>query len=109
VPRQDEDLAIATIKKNASENIVISVGTFKGKLRVDLRIYSSWQAEQMGGGTKTLEYMPTKRGVSIAPEVLDEVINALEAAREQVRIRTKPMTLDTAMKQMEDKSADHDS
>jgi len=68
------DQLIATIEKNADEEIRVSLREFKGHPFIDIRVY--WKPADGEPG-------PTKKGVTLSPELfprLKEAISALEAA-----------------------------
>ncbi len=68
------DQLIATIEKNADEEIRVSLREFKGHPFIDIRVY--WKPPDGEPG-------PTKKGVTLSPELfprLKEAISALEAA-----------------------------
>jgi hypothetical protein len=72
-PSSDTD--IATIRKNAREQIRVALRTFKGYRNVDLRVYVD-NAE---------ETLPTSKGISIRPALLRPVIEALAKAERTAR------------------------
>jgi hypothetical protein len=66
------DCLVATIPKNAREEFRLQVRTFKGHRSVDLRVFVS----------NGVELTPTPKGISIRPDLLRPVIDALlEAER----------------------------
>ncbi len=66
-------MVIGEILKSKTQKIIVSKGEFRGREFVDLRIY--YQAEKD-------DYRPTKRGIAIPPERLDEVIELLNKAKD---------------------------
>lgn len=68
----DTDALIGTIKKNASEQVRITLGRYRNLPRIDVRI---WYRTEHG------DYQPTRRGLSLPLERLAELIQALERAR----------------------------
>ena len=65
------DQLIATIKKNTREEIRIGLGEFKGHLLVSIRVWM------------IAEDLPTKKGVAFNPDLLPDIIAALETAQEE--------------------------
>ena len=64
-------MVVGEIERNPTERLRISTESFKGRDYIDLRIY--YEAD---GG----EWKPTKKGVTIAPDKVDEVIELLSKA-----------------------------
>ncbi len=62
-------MIIGEIQKNATENIRISKESYKGKEYVDIRIY--FQNDEG-------EWKPTKKGVTLSPEKIDELLEILQ-------------------------------
>lgn len=67
----EADRNIGTIRKNAQEDIAVSLRTYKGYRFVDLRV----MARRPGG-----EPVPTAKGVAIKPDALPEIIELLRQA-----------------------------
>lgn len=67
---QNQDRIVAVIQKNGREIYQISLREFKGRRLVDLRVHAS----------NGVEFVATARGVTIKPQNLREIIQALEAA-----------------------------
>jgi hypothetical protein len=68
------DQVIATIAKNADEEIRVSLREYKGHPFIDIRVY--WKPPEGEPG-------PTKKGVTLNPELFPELkkaMGALEAA-----------------------------
>lgn len=68
------DQLIATIEKNADEEIRVSLREYKGHPYIDIRLY--WKPPEGEPG-------PTKKGVTLNPELfpgLKKAMGALEAA-----------------------------
>jgi hypothetical protein len=63
------------IKKNSRESIVISQTEFKGNDLVDMRIFFT---------NKDGELSPTKKGLSIRLEKLDELVATLSALSQDI-------------------------
>ena len=68
---------IAVIKKNAREEIRVSLTQFKGHDLADARIFAD-------NGT---EYIPTRKGLTFAVKLLPELIAALREAEAEARRR----------------------
>ena len=66
---------IATVPKNASEEVRVALTEFNGHELVDVRI---WAAFDNGG-----ERHATKKGVSLSRKHLPELIRALQAAEQE--------------------------
>lgn len=64
---------VATIHKNANESIRVSVSQFHGHTLADVRVFAPV------AGMDCL--CPTKKGVSVRVEMVDEVIAALHEAK----------------------------
>lgn len=67
-------MVIGEIERNPTERLRISTENFKGRDYIDLRIY--YEAD---GG----EWKPTKKGVTIAPDKVEEVIELLGKAGQE--------------------------
>lgn len=65
---------IAIIQKNSIDEIRVSWSEYKGHRYLDIRIYT----EIEGKSEKT----PTKRGITLRPDLISELIAALERAVE---------------------------
>jgi len=66
---------IAKIDKNSQEEIIVQLTNFKGHDLVDLRV---WTKPLLG--EKDAKETPTKKGLAIKPELLEELIEALKKA-----------------------------
>lgn len=73
----DQSKVIATMRRNDREELRVGLSAFKGKTRCDVRVWFD------AGG----EYRPGKQGISIAPEHLAGVLNALKAACDALGIQ----------------------
>ncbi|MBP2229377.1 hypothetical protein J2847_002676 [Azospirillum agricola] len=67
-----EHTHIATIAKNATEEIRVGLTAFNGKPLCDFRIFTEYRA--------TGETGPTKKGVTFAVALLPQIIAALQEA-----------------------------
>ncbi len=65
---------LATIDRNETEQLQISVSEYKGKSYFNLRIYYTTDS----GAT----WLPTKKGVTFAPDQLDVLTDAIEEAKQ---------------------------
>lgn len=72
----DQANVIATLPRNDREQVRIALSEFKGRTRLDIRVW------YLAGD----EYHPGKQGVSIAPEHLVGVLKALKAACDELGI-----------------------
>ena len=71
-----EKILLAEIERNATEELQIGINEYKGKKYVDLRIfYTNDEGDS---------WNPTKKGVTVAPDKIEEVIEALEKAKEEL-------------------------
>lgn len=68
-------ITVASVGKNAREEIRVVLDEFKGSQLVDMRAFASFSAANVP--------MPTKKGLSIRAEILPELIHALEKARDE--------------------------
>lgn len=67
-------MILAEIEKNPVEKIMVTISEFKKKKYVDVRIYFM---------NDDMEWKPTKKGVTIAPDLIDHVIEALQKAKQE--------------------------
>ena len=65
---------LATIERTDTEQLQISVSEYRGKSYFNLRIFYTTDE----GAT----WLPTKKGVTFAPEQLDVLSDALEEAKQ---------------------------
>jgi hypothetical protein len=68
-------MIIGEIQKTGTDKIIVTVKEFKGKTYVDVRNFF----ENDDG-----EMIPTKKGVSLTPENLDELIHLLTEAKKKL-------------------------
>ncbi len=66
---------LATIDRTDTEQLQISVSEYKGKSYLNMRIYYTTDAGQT--------WLPTKKGVTFAPDQLDLLCDAIEEARKE--------------------------
>ena len=66
---------IAELEKNQKEKIRISIEEYRGARFVDCRVY--WEDDQG-------EWKPSKKGIALNDECINEVINALQKARKEL-------------------------
>ena len=71
-----EKQLLASIERNATEELQIAINEYKGKQYVDLRIFYTNDE----GDT----WNPTKKGVTVAPDKIDDVIEALAKAKAEL-------------------------
>lgn len=67
-------MIIAEILRNPTEIIRIALSNYKGKDYLDMRIFYL---------DDNNEWKPTKKGVTLTPDMLDEAIMALQKAKEE--------------------------
>ncbi len=60
------------IEKGPTEIIRIALNEYKGKEYIDIRQHFKSSSE---------DYLPTKKGVTFNPEIIDEVIGGLKALK----------------------------
>lgn len=68
-------VAVAVVGKTKKAEIRVSLDTVKGVQLVDMRVFAPFTASNI--------LMPTKTGLSIRPETLPELIDALTKARDK--------------------------
>ena len=66
---------LATIERSDTEQLQISVSEYKGRSYFNLRIYYTTD----DGAT----WLPTKKGVTFAPDQLDILSDAIEEAKKE--------------------------
>ncbi|HDP77586.1 MAG TPA: transcriptional coactivator p15 [Mesotoga infera] len=66
------------IKRNDSEIVRVSKREFKGHEFLDLRIY--YQDDEG-------DYKPTKKGITINPKLVDELIDALNKEKDSAPVK----------------------
>jgi hypothetical protein len=67
-------MVIGEIQKG-TDKIMVTVKEFKGKTYVDIRTYFENDQGEM---------MPTKKGVSLTPENVDDILNLLQEAKKAI-------------------------
>ena len=68
----DEGKRLATIDRNATEQLQISIKSFKDREYLDLRIFYTTD--------EGASWLPTKKGVTVSPENLETLKEAVEEA-----------------------------
>jgi len=76
-----EGKILATIERNATEQLQISISEFKGKSYFNLRIFYTTD----DGAT----WLPTKKGVTFAPDQLDVLSDAIEEAKKEFMVEAE--------------------
>ena len=71
----DSSKLITTIDRSEREKLHVAVNEYKGRSYVDLRIFYTTD-----GGEN---WRPTQKGVTVAPEHLDTLIDAIEEAKKE--------------------------
>lgn len=66
---------LATIQRSDTEQLQISVSEYKGRSYFNLRIHYTTDEGQT--------WLPTKKGVTFAPEQLDILSDAIEEAKKE--------------------------
>ena len=72
----EEAKILATIPRNATEQLQVSINSYKEKKYLDLRIYYTTD----DGGS----WLPTKKGVTVSPDNLALLKDAVEEAMEEL-------------------------
>jgi hypothetical protein len=72
----DDRTILHEFKRNSEETLRVSLSTFKGRTYVDIRMFY----EDANG-----ELAPTKKGVTITPELWDEFRNGVARAEEALQ------------------------
>ena len=73
-------MILGEIERNPTERLRISLENFKGRDYVDLRIYYQDDAG---------EWRPTKKGVTLSPEKVDEAMEILQKVKDEISKKTK--------------------
>ncbi|MGH8507397.1 MAG: transcriptional coactivator p15/PC4 family protein [Gammaproteobacteria bacterium] len=73
-----DNAPIAVIKKNVLDEIRVMRREYKGHEFIDIRVYTELDGKP--------DKVPTKRGVTVAPHILGELIAALEKAAEGIAV-----------------------
>jgi hypothetical protein len=68
-------MIIGEIQKTGTDKIIVSLKEFKGKTYVDVRTFFENDEGEM---------IPTKKGVSLTPDNLDQLIRLLTEAKEKL-------------------------
>lgn len=66
---------LATIERSATEQLQISISEYRGKSYFNLRIFYTTD--------DGLTWLPTKKGVTFAPDQLDILSEAIEEAKKE--------------------------
>ena len=66
---------LATIERTPTEQLQISISEYRGKSYFNLRIFYTTD--------DGLTWLPTKKGVTFAPDQLDLLEEAIQAARQE--------------------------
>jgi hypothetical protein len=72
----DDRKVLHEFKRNQEETLRVSLSTFKGRTYIDIRMFY----EDANG-----ELAPTKKGVTITPELWDEFRNGVAAAEDALQ------------------------
>jgi len=71
-----DDKTVYSFEKNALEEVRASLSTFRGKQYLDLRVY--YKADDG-------EYKPTKKGLTLSPDLLGELEEAIKRLKEAIK------------------------
>ena len=72
----DDAKILATIPRNATEQLQISINSYKEKKYLDLRIYYTTDDGE--------SWLPTKKGVTVSPDSLQILKDSVEKAMEEL-------------------------
>lgn len=75
----DEQKVLASFPRNAQETLQVSLATFKGRTYVDIRLYYTDADGQL---------KPTKKGVTVPPELWDQFRQGVRLAEEELQRRS---------------------
>ena len=70
-----EPKLIATVPRSATEQLQISINDYKGKSYLDMRIYYTTD--------DGLNWLPTKKGVTVSPENMELLKDAIDEAMKE--------------------------
>lgn len=70
-----EPKLIATVPRSATEQLQISINEYKGKSYLDMRIYYTTH--------DGLNWLPTKKGVTVSPENMELLKDAIDEAMKE--------------------------
>ena len=68
-------MVISEIEKNLKEKIRVSIEEYRGTRFIDCRVY--WEDDQG-------QWKPSKKGIALNGECINEVLNALQKARKEL-------------------------
>lgn len=71
-----EPKLLATIPRSATEQLQIAINSYKGKSYLDLRIFYTTD--------DGINWNPTKKGVTVAPENLELLKDAIDEAMQEL-------------------------
>jgi len=72
----DNSKILATIQRSDTEQLQISLSTYKGKKYLNMRIFYTTD--------EGANWLPTKKGVTFAPDQLDLLTEAIEDAKKEL-------------------------
>ncbi len=72
----NEPKILATIPRSATEQLQIAINSYKGKSYLDLRIFYTTD--------DGINWNPTKKGVTVAPESLELLKESIEEAMQEL-------------------------
>jgi hypothetical protein len=67
---------IVTLKKNSIDEIRVAFSEFKGHKHLDIKVYTELEDSK--------DKVPTKKGLTIRPDLLPGLIEALQKAHEEL-------------------------
>ena len=65
------DQTVAEFQKSATEKVIAKMREYRGKIYADIRVYYL-------ANISDDSYAPTKKGITIAPDLLDELAGMIE-------------------------------
>lgn len=69
---------LATIERSATERTEIGISEYKGRKYLDLRVFYTTD--------EGITWNPTKKGITVAPEKIQEVIDAFVEAKQELGV-----------------------
>ncbi|AIB15794.1 hypothetical protein ABAZ39_28455 (plasmid) [Azospirillum argentinense] len=75
----DTDTIVATIPKNATEELRVTLTSYNGHPLVDLRLFTEYRS--------TGEIGPTRKGLTVSVALLPQIIAGLQDAEAEARQR----------------------
>jgi hypothetical protein len=74
----DLPLVVATLRKNAEEEVRVTIDEFRSHVLIDIRVFAQFTAARVP--------MATKKGVALRIEQLPDLVEALRDAEQKARL-----------------------